>query len=139
MATGAPMPDIRDSVRKKHPIGTPALPTAEITEMIIHKRMVVRSMTSPPFCITNSEVTRIKAAQPFILMVVQMGNTKRAVLLLMPRRFSADCIVTGNVAALLFVKHHPAGARELPSLRKMRFRPRRRAPHHQRRDDTHRL
>ena len=85
MATGAPMPDIRDSVRKKHPIGTPALPTAEITEMIIHKRMVVRSMTSPPFCITNSEVTRIKAAQPFILMVVQMGNTKRAVLLLMPR------------------------------------------------------
>ena len=78
MATGAPMPDIKESVRKKQPIGTPALPMAEMTEMSIHKRMVVRSSTSPPFCITKSEVTRIKAAQPFMLMVVQMGSTKRA-------------------------------------------------------------
>ncbi len=35
MATGAPMPDISETVRKKHPIGTPALPTAEMTEISI--------------------------------------------------------------------------------------------------------
>ena len=29
------------------------------------------------FCIRNKEVTRINAAQPFMLMVVQIGNTKR--------------------------------------------------------------
>ena len=31
----------------------------------------------PPFCITKSEVMKMKAAQPFILIVVQMGSTKR--------------------------------------------------------------
>ena len=104
MATGAPMPAIRERVRKKHPMGTPALPTAEMTEMRSHNRMVPRVRGVPPFCITKSEVTRIKAAQPFMLMVVQMGSTNRAMSLRTPRRFSADSIVTGNVAALLFVK-----------------------------------
>ena len=98
------MPDISESVRKKQPIGTPALPMAEITESRIHNMMVDHVSGVPPFCITKSEVTRIKAAQPFILMVVQIGSTKRAIFFLTPRRFSAVFIVTGSVAALLLVK-----------------------------------
>lgn len=39
-----------------------------------------------------------------MLMVVQMGNTKRDTLLDTSIRFSAVCIVTGNVAAELLVK-----------------------------------
>ena len=58
----------------------------------------------PPFCITKSEVMKMKAAQPFILIVVQMGSTKRdtrgATFIL----FSADDIVTGSVAADDLVK-----------------------------------
>ena len=93
--TGAPMPDISDSVRKKQPIGTPALPTAEMTEIRIQSRMVGIERAAPPFCITKSEVTRIKA---------QMGSTKRDIFLRTPSRCSAVSIVTGSVAALLFVK-----------------------------------
>ena len=85
-------------------MGTPAFPTAEMTEMSVHRKMVSNVMGSPPCCITKSEVTRMKAAQPFMLMVVQMGSTKRAICFLMPRRFSAVSIVTGSVAALLLVK-----------------------------------
>ena len=73
MTTGALMPDISESVKKKQPIGTPALPTAEMTEIRIHSRIVPIVSGVPPFCITKSEVTRIKAAQPFMLMVVQIN------------------------------------------------------------------
>ena len=103
-ATGAPMPDISERVRKKQPIGTPAFPTAETTLISSQRSMVPNESSVPSCCITNNEVTRIKAAQPFILIVVQIGNTKRATFFLMPRRFSAVSIVTGSVAALLFVK-----------------------------------
>ena len=73
------MPDISESVRKKHPMGTPALPTAEMTEMRSHSRMVPRVSVVPPFCITKSEVTRMKAAQPFMLIVVrEFGLTLNA-------------------------------------------------------------
>ena len=98
------MPDINERVRKKQPIGTPALPIAETTEMRIHSRMVLNEKEIPPFCITNSEVMRMKAAQPFMLIVVQMGSTKRAISLRTPTRCSADSMVTGRVAALLLVK-----------------------------------
>ena len=67
--------------------------------------MVIHVMGIPPFCITKSEVTRIKAAQPFMLMVVQIGSTKRATFFCIPKRLSADCIVTGRVAALLLVNN----------------------------------
>lgn len=103
IATGAPMPDISESVRKKQPMGTPALPIAEMTEMTIQNSMLVNVSGMPPFCITKSEVTTMKAAQPFMLIVVQMGSTKRAMFCWMPKRFSAVFIVTGSVAALLFV------------------------------------
>ena len=78
IATGAPMPDISERVKKKQPMGTPALPMAETTEIRTHNKIVPKVRDVPPFCITNNEVTRIKAAQPFMLMVVQMGSTKRA-------------------------------------------------------------
>ena len=73
MATGAPMPDMSESVRKKQPMGTPALPIAETTDIKIHSKMVPRVSGVPPFCMTKREVTRMKAAQPFILM--QNGGT----------------------------------------------------------------
>ena len=53
---------------------------------------------------TKSEVTRMNAAQPFMLMVVQMGSTKRATFGATPARFSAVSMVTGRVAAELLVK-----------------------------------
>ena len=46
----------------------------------------------------------MKAAQPFMLMVVQMGRTKRETFGFTPSRFSAEESVTGRVAAELFVK-----------------------------------
>ena len=104
MATGAPMPDISESVRKKQPMGTPALPMAEMTEMRIQRSRRPQVTGLPPFCMTKSEVTRMKAAQPFMFTVVQTGRTKRAMFCLMPKRFSAVSMVTGSVAALLFVK-----------------------------------
>ena len=58
----------------------------------------------PPFCIKNREVTRMNAAHPFMLMVVQIGNTNRDTLLDTPILVSAVFMVTGRVAAELFVK-----------------------------------
>ena len=105
MATGAPMPVINDMVRKKHPIGTPAFPMADTTEITSHSSIDPKEMGIPPFCITNKEVTRMNAAQPFMFIVVQMGSTKRATFDLTPNLFSAVSIVTGNVAAELLVNN----------------------------------
>ena len=99
------MPVINERVRKKQPIGTPALPMADTTERRSHTSMVAIVSSIPPFCITNSEVTRMSVAQPFILIVVQMGSTKRATFELTPRRLSDVSIVTGNVAAELLVNN----------------------------------
>lgn len=76
---------------------------AAITEMATHMAMVAKSMVMPPFCSTYSDVTAMKAAQPFMLMVVHRGNTNRETRGLTPMRVSAFCIVTGNVAAELLV------------------------------------
>ena len=46
----------------------------------------------------------MKAAHPFMLMVVQIGNTNRDTLLDTPILVSAVFMVTGRVAAELFVK-----------------------------------
>ena len=124
MATGAPMPDISESVRKKQPMGTPALPMAETTEIRIHSRIVPSVRGVPPFCITNKEVTRMKAAQPFMLMVVHIGRTKRAMSLRTPNRCSAESIVTGNVAALLLVKRAISTAGDILLKTWTGFRPR---------------
>ena len=86
-------------------MGTPALPTAEITEIRIHNRTVPAVSSTPPFCITKREVTRINAAQPFMLMVQQRGSTKRETSFLAFRLFSAEEIVTGSVATELLVKN----------------------------------
>ena len=118
IATGAPMPVMSERVRKKQPIGTPALPIAETTESRSQRSIVARVSSMPPFCITKSEVTRMNAAQPFMLIVVQMGNTKRATLELTPSRLSAVSIVTGNVAAELLVNSAMSTAGViLPSVR----------------------
>ena len=67
-STGAPMPVIRETVRKKQPIGTPALPMAEMTETRTQRSMDPMPRVIPPFCITKSELTRMKAAQPFMTL-----------------------------------------------------------------------
>ena len=103
-ATGAPMPVISETVRKKQPIGTPALPTAAITEIKTHRSIAPIDRWIPPFCMTKSELTSIKAAQPFILIVVQIGRTNLDTFGLTPSLFSADWSVTGRVAAELLVK-----------------------------------
>ena len=60
--------------------------------------------STPPFFITKSDVTRMKAAQPFMLIVVHIGRIKRVNFLSHLTRFSAQSIVTGSVAAEDFVK-----------------------------------
>lgn len=50
---GIPIFVNRLALRKKHPIGTPAVPIAEITEAIkIHKNKVENVASMPLFCIT---------------------------------------------------------------------------------------
>ena len=72
--------------------------------------MVPSERSKPAFCMTNSEVTRMKAAQPFMLIVVQIGRTKRETRGLTLRRASAEASVTGSVPAELFVKSATAMA-----------------------------
>ena len=77
---------------------------AETIEMKNQSRIVGTVNTQPPFCITKSDVTRMKAAQPFMLMVQQIGSTKRATSSFAFKLFSAEATVTGRVAAELLVK-----------------------------------
>ena len=84
-------------------MGTPALPIADMTEMKSQRIIEPRVSSMPPFCIRNSDVTKMKAAHPFMLTVVQMGNTNRAIPGLIPKFSSADWMVTGNVPAELLV------------------------------------
>ena len=66
IATGAPMPVMSERVRKKQPIGTPALPMADTTERRIQRSIVGMVSAIPPFCMTNNDVTRMNAAQPIM-------------------------------------------------------------------------
>ena len=102
-ATGASMLLVSESVRKKHPMGTPALPMAEKTDMTSQSRSMRGENVMPPFCMTKSDVTSMNAAQPFMFIVVQIGRTKRETRLSTPIRSSAVCMVTGSVAAELLV------------------------------------
>ena len=52
----------------------------------------------------------MKAAQPFMLIVVQIGRTKRETVGFTLRFFSAEANVTGKVPAELFVKSATATA-----------------------------
>src|SRR5574344_2812222 len=104
-------------------MGTPALPMAEITAIRTHRSMVAQVISTPLFCITNREVTSINAAQPFMLMVVHIGNTKRATLLCAPSLNSADDIVTGSVAADDLVNSAINRAGDMALMTRSGFRP----------------
>ena len=91
-------------------MGTPALPTAARTATKSHVTIVPSVISKPAFCMTKSEVTRMKAAQPFMLIVVQIGRTKRETVGFTLRFFSAEANVTGKVPAELFVKSATATA-----------------------------
>ena len=66
----------------------------------------------------------MKAAHPFMFMVVHIGNTKRAMLGVTPRRCSADCIVMGSVAAELLVNRAISTAGDMARNTFMGFSPR---------------
>ena len=68
----------------------------------------------PAFCIKNKDVIRMNAAQPFILIVVQIGRTNLETLLSTLRLSSADAIVTGRVPADDFEKSATAKAGSIP-------------------------
>ena len=76
-------------------MGTPAFPMAAKTEMKSQTIMVPKDSSIAAFCMRKMDVTRIKAAQPFMLMVVQMGRTKRLMEGLMRMFSSAEAMVTG--------------------------------------------
>ena len=83
-------------------MGTPALPMALITEISTQSAIVPALRVTPPFCMTNKLVTRMNAAQPFILIVQQIGSTKRETSFCAFRLFSAEAMVTGSVAAAYY-------------------------------------
>ena len=89
-----------------------------------HIIIVLHVSSTPPFCITNSDVTKMNAAHPFILMVVQIGSTKRDTRLLTPRCSSDVCMVTGSVAAELLVKSAISTAGIMPRITFTGFMPR---------------
>ena len=106
-------------------MGTPALPMADSTAMKNHVTRVPVVSSNPAFCMTNREVTRMKAAQPFMLMVVQMGRTKRETEGFALRFCSAEARVTGRVAAELLVKSATATAGDILRKTWRGFSPRR--------------
>ena len=73
-----------------------------------HHTSIVGSVSAMPhsgeFFITKRDVTRMNAAQPFMLIVQQSGRMKRAIQGFACRFDSAVETVTGSVAAELFVK-----------------------------------
>ena len=66
----------------------------------------------------------MKAAQPFILIVVQIGNTKRATEGWAFKLSSAEANVTGNVAAEDFLHIPPAPAGDILRNTSIGFKPR---------------
>ena len=66
----------------------------------------------------------MKAAQPFMLIVVQIGNTKRATAGCAFKLSSADANVTGNVAAEDFVNNATATAGDILRNTSTGFKPR---------------
>ena len=92
--------------------------------MSSHSRMVPMVRSVPPCCITKSEVTRMKAAQPFMLMVVQMGRTNRATSGRAFSFISAERMVTGRVATELLVKSAISTAGHMALKTFQGFRPR---------------
>ena len=85
-------------------MGTPALPIADTTDIKSQRIIEPSDNSKPPFCIRNNDVTRIKAAHPFMLIVVHIGKTNRAISGFISKFSSADCMVTGHVPAELLVK-----------------------------------
>ena len=81
----------------------------------------------PAFCIRKITVTKMKAAQPFMLMVVQIGSTKRATGERTPTLFSEQAIVTGSVPAEDFEKNATASAGAMPLATRIGLRPRSRS------------
>ena len=73
-----------------------------------HQTSIVGRVSAIPhsgeFCITKSEVTRMNAAHPFMLIVQHSGRTNRAIHGFAFMFDSAVATVTGSVAAELFVK-----------------------------------
>lgn len=86
--------------------------------------IVPRVSSKPAFCMTNSEVTRMNAAQPFMLIVVQIGRTKRETFGLTFRLTSAEASVTGSVPAELLVNSATAMAGDIFLKTASGFRPR---------------
>ena len=88
----------RELERKKHPIGTPALPIAAIVAINIQPIISGVEKVRPLLIPTYKTVIKINAAQPFILIDVQRGNEK------LDTRFDifnfscAHCNAVGSVA-----------------------------------------
>ena len=66
----------------------------------------------------------MNAAQPFMLMVVQIGSTKRETLLSTFKLSSAEAIVTGRVPAEDFENSATAKAGNIPRAILIGFKPR---------------
>ena len=111
---GTPIPIKKAVVRKKHPIGTPALPIAAIVERKIQGIISQRVKVIPWLEQTKKRVIKIKAAHPFILIIEQRGRLKLAVLSETPKRFFAQSRARGSVAFDDFEKKAIVKAGSIP-------------------------
>lgn len=80
-------------------MGTPAFPTA--ANVAIRAQPIIEAMEKeiPWDILMKSTVTKMKAAQPFMLITEQRGKPNRASGELIPSLLSASSIVRGNVEA----------------------------------------
>src|SRR5262249_20121846 len=90
--------------KKKQPMGTPALPTAASVAIKIHEKSSRYENVMPLSMETKSTVIKMKAAQPFMLMLVQSGKAKLATLLSILARSWAQRTAVGTVALEDLVK-----------------------------------
>lgn len=95
-------------------MGMPALPIAAMVETKIHVTISIGVYEMPLLMETKSTVIKIKAAHPFMLMVVQSGNVKPAIFLEIFKFSSAHRIAIGKAAADDFVKNARDRAGSIP-------------------------
>src|SRR5437016_4824940 len=89
--------------KKKQPMGTLALPTAASVAINTHKTSSRGEKVRPLSVDTKRTVIKMKAAQPFILMLVQRGKAKLATFGSIFARSSAARTAEGTVALDDFV------------------------------------
>ena len=102
---GSPAPDKSKDAKKKHPIGTPAFPTAANIATQSQKIYPPIETEPPQYTVLKSTESRINCAQPFMLIVEHKGREKLEILGATPDFFVIKSKEKGSAALDDFVKN----------------------------------